>query len=70
MSNCTKCDGPTFVKDSRKYDLGLIRRRRECERCGHRHSTLELPCDFDVNSADVVRWATEIVTETIRNKPR
>ena len=42
--NCPKCKWPTRVIDSRETeDWREIRRRRECERCGHRFTTYERP---------------------------
>ena len=42
--NCPKCKWPTKVVDSREIDQGKgIRRRRECEKCGHRFTTYERP---------------------------
>ena len=42
--NCPKCKWPTRVIDSREIDQGKgIRRRRECEKCGHRFTTYERP---------------------------
>jgi len=42
--NCPKCKWSTKVIDSRETeDWKEIRRRRECERCGHRFTTYERP---------------------------
>lgn len=38
--NCPFCSGSTRVVDSRPAGEG-VRRRRECERCGKRYTTLE-----------------------------
>lgn len=40
---CPKCSNmDSKVVDSRMIeDGGVIRRRRECERCGHRYTTFE-----------------------------
>jgi transcriptional repressor NrdR len=38
---CDGCGGETCVKDSRTTD-NIIRRRRECLRCGARFSTFEV----------------------------
>jgi len=41
---CPKCKWPTKVIDSRETeDWKEIRRRRECENCGHRFTTYERP---------------------------
>lgn len=37
---CPKCGGQSTVIDSRMIS-GTVRRRRECEQCGHRFSTEE-----------------------------
>lgn len=39
--NCPKCDAETAVIDSRSA-LGTVRRRRQCEACGHRFTTREV----------------------------
>lgn len=38
---CTECDAKTKVIDSRPTTYG-IRRRRTCQGCGHRFSTIEV----------------------------
>jgi transposase-like protein len=37
---CPQCGGDTGVIDTRPY-LDGVRRRRECQACGYRYSTLE-----------------------------
>jgi transcriptional regulator NrdR family protein len=45
--NCPECiDGTMFVVDSRPKD-GYRRRRYECDKCNHRHSTVEVPVDIE-----------------------
>ncbi len=39
---CTRCEGPTRVLESRRAEAGAaLRRRRECSACGHRFTTFE-----------------------------
>lgn len=38
---CRKCDGFSHITNSRPSDEGRIR-RRECAKCGHRWSTIEI----------------------------
>lgn len=38
---CPKCAGDTSVVDSRAAPNNTIRRRRECDACGHRFNTFE-----------------------------
>lgn len=44
---CPTCGGNmTYVKDSRPHEfhgLWVIRRRRDCDKCGTRHTTVEIP---------------------------
>jgi hypothetical protein len=41
---CTKCPGDTHVIDCRvNKNERHFRRRRKCEKCGHRFTTLERP---------------------------
>jgi transcriptional repressor NrdR len=40
--NCSRCDSPTAILETRKADGGAaLRRRRECTECGHRFTTYE-----------------------------
>ena len=42
--NCPKCKSSTKVLDSREaFNWKEIRRRRQCENCGHRFTTYERP---------------------------
>lgn len=41
---CPICNDDTFVVDSRKKDITVIR-RRSCKMCGHRMTTIEIPLD-------------------------
>jgi len=40
--NCFKCKRPTQVKDSRKADNNMVRRRRYCTKCKQGFFTLEI----------------------------
>jgi transcriptional repressor NrdR len=40
--NCPRCENPTSTLETRKADGGsALRRRRECNSCGHRFTTYE-----------------------------
>jgi transcriptional regulator NrdR family protein len=41
--NCPPCQRNTRVLDSRRRDLQLVRRRRQCLDCGKRFPTWEIP---------------------------
>lgn len=38
--NCPRCNADSFVTETRAVPAGL-RRRRQCDYCGHRFSTVE-----------------------------
>ncbi len=40
---CPHCDGETDVKDSRRNDLNVVRRRRVCRECRRSFWTTEPP---------------------------
>jgi transcriptional repressor NrdR len=60
---CPKCDGDTGVIDTRPYKDG-VRRRRECQECGYRYSTVE----YSVEYLDALRGGK--VTYEEREKAR
>jgi transcriptional repressor NrdR len=40
--NCPRCDSRTAILETRKAEGGIaLRRRRQCEECGHRFTTYE-----------------------------
>jgi transcription elongation factor Elf1 len=39
--NCLKCNSNTSVVDSRPQETSAIKRRRKCNSCGYRFSTIE-----------------------------
>lgn len=49
--NCTKCGGTTRVK----YTSAGIKRRRWCEACGHRFTTLEMAIERVADDAPELR---------------
>lgn len=63
-----KCNAGTTVVDSRPHELG-IRRRRKCDRCGERWSTIEVEvsgtCTLDdgANGHPLVRRFFDLVNE-------
>lgn len=52
---CPKCKSDTRVKDSRPHvdDPTVIRRRRECDGCGHKFNTFEGTVDLVRHRASV-----------------
>ena len=70
--NCFKCKRPTQVKDSRKTDNNMVRRRRYCSKCKQGFFTLELmQNEFNRLSAAPVTEKTEVSEpkEPIKNRP-
>lgn len=47
---CPKCEGRTAVRDSRSTVDGLIRRRRMCQDCDHKFTTIEVTLDHQLPS--------------------
>lgn len=44
--NCTTCGADTVVIEARPAGAdNRMRRRRKCTKCGHRHTTLEVPLE-------------------------
>lgn len=58
--NCLKCDGRTRAYDSRTRD-GVRWRRRECEVCGHRFSTYEVP-----EGHFTPLWQDQVIVESLK----
>lgn len=56
---CLKCGGDTTVKDSRPTAAGDTLRRRECNDCGYRYSTLEIPYGPHERCREIAQWAAE-----------
>ena len=61
VANTTKCpkckkrDSMVVDKrDSKKGSLGLIRRRRECEHCGFRWTTMEIPWELGIKMIKII----------------
>lgn len=57
--NCPKCNHPTKVTDSRHFsgeEAEGTRRRRECQRCKYRFSTLETVHEFDSPLVGLQKW--------------
>lgn len=42
MVICPKCGYQTYILDTRTRPDENIRRRRQCEKCGHRFTTIEV----------------------------
>jgi len=58
--NCFKCKRPTQVKDSRKADNNMVRRRRYCTKCKQGCFTLEImQHEFNNLSAALVTTKSE-----------
>lgn len=70
---CGKTGG--YVTDSRETGAmnGTIRRRRECQHCGHRWTTFELPADriehFRDIEARMVKINDAIATIAVLSEP-
>jgi len=48
MRFCPKCEADSTVSDSRLRTDGNIRRRRSCDKCGEKWSTIEISLEeFD-----------------------
>lgn len=64
---CPTCGGELLaVKDSRPSDFHgfhVIRRRRECSKCGARHKTIEIPEEAFVGAKRTI--AKNIATEIL-----
>lgn len=46
LPNCTNCaEGKFFIKETRKAE-SAVRRRRMCDRCGHRDTVYEVSAEF------------------------
>ena len=77
MIACPICQGlHNLVLDSRDHLLG-VRRRRRCNGCGHRFSTLEHHFDFDhqsvsdiTNEAKLIRKLKVLIDEWAENHPK
>ncbi len=78
MVFCPMCETPThsFVKDSRPTnysDCQVIRRRRTCEDCGGKFTTLELPTsllDDTKLRAEILKRVFDLVyTELMQDAP-
>jgi len=65
--NCPKCDAETSVIDSR-FALGTVRRRRQCDACGHRFTTREVNQEDWESLRESVRRAElhRSIAETLR----
>lgn len=59
VAGCPKCGGETTVKDMRPLQSGDVTRRRECNVCGHRYTTLEIVYDGHARNKEVARWAAQ-----------
>jgi transcriptional regulator NrdR family protein len=58
---CTHAD--SRVLDTSATSAG-IRRRRQCLRCGHRHTTVELPAEQINQDRELLRRVRSIVSPT------
>ncbi|MBB5762138.1 transcriptional regulator NrdR family protein [Methylorubrum rhodesianum] len=69
---CPKCKADTRVKDSRPHadDPTVIRRRRQCDGCGHRFETQEGTVDIvgtrAAKRARAIRFRSRLGTEKYR----
>lgn len=59
---CKKCGGETRVIDSRCNNSSGIRRRRICEQCGERFTTIEKPKENEVKDFSYTKEILEKAT--------
>lgn len=45
VRTCKKCGSNGVVIDSRTIRYGIVKRRRECQKCCYRWNTYEVPAD-------------------------
>lgn len=64
MLSCPKCAGETKVVDGRASPYGF-RRRRVCESCNERFSTLEIPHEDAMNIRSMVEWLTSEIAQLL-----
>lgn len=60
MLGCPRCGGLNEVRDSRRAPPHVARRRRECLKCGHRWSTLEIDEVLFLSPPDVAKLAEQL----------
>jgi len=76
MKRCSACgEEDSTVSDSREREDGCIRRRRKCDACGHRWTTIEVEIeDARINVAEYIdaalEEAKESLTEVLRKVKR
>lgn len=46
MTICKKCGGSGYVYQSRKKENGSVYRRRKCQLCGNKWTTIELEVTY------------------------
>lgn len=56
---CPKCGGETTIKDVRTLQRGDITRRRECNDCEYRYTTIEILYGPHERCKEVAQWASE-----------
>jgi transcriptional regulator NrdR family protein len=61
--NCPECDGKTRVRDSRRVEM-VVARKRECIKCGYSFYTQE----EEVDEPDALKyyWATTKARERMK----
>ena len=56
VKDCPKCGADSYVIDSRiSENTEILKRRRKCQRCGHRWSTGEIEYDIAVEATEYRR---------------
>lgn len=64
MTGATRCPAcglqNSLIIDSRYYGDGFYRRRRECQSCGERWSTMEVPLETGQKLIKVIKLIKEI----------
>lgn len=57
--NCPICNKETRVVDSRQSpSVDYVRRRRECLKCKHRFSTIEIPHNFETRGTKIPSFSS------------
>jgi len=59
IAGCPMCGGETQVKDVRALKCGDVTRRRQCNACGYRYTTIEILYGPHPRCKEVARWASE-----------
>lgn len=70
VKQCEICNGPTEVIDTRVHNLGYMKRRRRCLKCGHTCSTVEIQLSDWEKMIDKVTGLENIMRQIKRWMPK